>query len=106
MYSIIDVEGRYARDDGKPEPSVGGFDLIYHGEKVVQKDRLSTYSSNEVIDMAIIIWVGGHVFLYALALGTIESVIKVVVLYIASLCLDVVDKPAIIGKGNRVSPLF
>lgn len=67
---------------------------------------LSTYSSNEVIDMAIIIWVGGHVFLYALALGTIESVIKVVVLYIASLCLNVVDKPAIIGKGNRVSPLF
>ena len=43
---MIDVEQKLGHGtDGRPlEPTVGGFDLIYHGEKV-RPDRQATYTS-------------------------------------------------------------
>jgi tubulin polyglutamylase TTLL9 len=46
VYSVVDVEQKLGHGvDGRPlEPTVGGFDLIYHGEKV-RPDRQATYTS-------------------------------------------------------------
>ena len=42
---MLDVEGRLReRDDGKLEPTIGGFDLIYHGGPIAP-DKLSTATS-------------------------------------------------------------
>jgi len=46
VYAVNDVEGKLGHGvDGRPlEPQVGGFDLIYHGEKN-KPDRGTTYNS-------------------------------------------------------------
>ena len=46
VYTVLDVEGRLReRDDGKLEPTIGGFDLIYHGGPT-KGDKLSTSASS------------------------------------------------------------
>ena len=46
VYTVLDVEGKLReRDDGSLEPTIGGFDLIYHGGPTQAADRLSTSSS-------------------------------------------------------------
>jgi hypothetical protein len=46
VYTVNDVEGKLGHGvDGRPlEPTVGGFDLIYHGAPV-RADRQETYTS-------------------------------------------------------------
>ena len=47
VYTVLDVEQKLGGQgaDGKSlEPQVGGFDLIYHGDKV-RTDKQATYSS-------------------------------------------------------------
>jgi len=46
VYTVVDAEGKLGHGvDGRPlEQTVGGFDLIYHGEKV-RADKVSTYGS-------------------------------------------------------------